>query len=50
MAEDGQGAIWLSYWNSASLRRIKDGKVQTIDAAASPSGEGVTMLTGDSRG
>ena len=51
MAEDAEGAIWLSYYDAPSLCRIKDGKVRTLDAtAADQPGQGLTVLTGDSRG
>ena len=49
MAEDGGGAIWLAY-HTGPLCRIKDGQVQTIDAAADLAGEERVWLAGDSKG
>jgi len=48
MAEDGDGAIWLSY-NSGELGRIQEDRAQTIAAADGPPGEGDIWLASDAR-
>lgn len=51
MIEDGEGAIWLSYYDSrAPFCRIKEGGVELVDAAAGLPGEYTTLLASDSLG
>ena len=50
IAGDAEGAAWISYWETSTLFRIKEGQVQSFGGISGPAGNDRTVLSSDSRG
>lgn len=50
LAGDGEGAVWISYWETSTLFRIKAGKVESFGGISGPAGNDRAMLSSDAQG